>query len=1148
MITANQITQTYLTATKNGPEDLEGRIRSLDVTQSYIVKAPAGSGKTELLSQRYLGLLSVVNEPEEILAITFTNKSGNEMRARIVSALQKANQCPEPTSHYEKLTWRLAKNALEQSARKGWDVLNNPNRLRIKTIDAFYGSLARRAPLSGLIGGGLQISDDYHVCYIKAAHEVLGELEKQTSWADSLDAILRHVDNRFDRAEELFVSLLEKREHWLPIVLGAKNATDLRANLENTLSVIVGEILTNVRNELEFVAPSLVSSLAFAANHIDGEKTKNLLPLKSCGEDGMLPDTSANQGEVWAAIADFLLTKDGAPRKSATAAIGFPAPSGVKDKELKALYSDRKTEFKAMLDSIALSTGCTEALKRLQSLPPSTYNDAEWSILQHLLTLLPVLAAKLLMVFERDGVMDHAQVGSSALRVLGDSEAPTDLALLLDSQLSHILIDEFQDTNNLQMHGLELITSGWEHSDGRTLFLVGDPMQSVYSFRGSNVGLFLDVVHNGVGNLKVNPIELTVNFRSQSNVVNWVNTTFEQVFPSEEGSNLGAIPYNRSTPFRDAIDSDIAVRINGFTGEPERARSGEGRWISKQIQDIRAHDDEQSIAVLVRNRSHLIDTVNSLKELSIPYQAIEIDPLEDKHTIRDLVSLTRSLCHLGDRTAWLSLLRSPMCGLTLGELELVARPAADCLIWETLNDAKIVCSLSKESQQRINHLVGVLRDSLRNKERKDLDILVEGAWLSLYGPSSMENKSDSHNAKAFFKILKDFSYSRFEISLFEQKIKRLYAKSVASDANPVQVMTLHKSKGLQFDHVFIPGCDRSTRPDEGKLLAWDRYTTSSGKELPILSASPEIGGGKNSLYQFITKQGSSRQALESDRIFYVGCTRAKNFLYLTGSLAINEAGETVDPAKRSFFGKLWGCAKNQVNIVAVDQNDNDTESFSENPTSPPARLAHSNASPELPEGNLLSKYRGRLSTNNQDLPDLAWRVDYASQVGTLIHRILRRICLDGVGTWNETSINSRMEGWRHQLLQLGVPSYLTPGILSKCKDTLLKLLNEPKAQWLLLKSHTQSDCELSVSVSDQGEVSTVSIDRTFVESGIRWVIDYKTAEPIEGEIAATFESRMTEQHAPQLEKYASIVAHLGSEPVKRALYLTATQSFVELDA
>ncbi len=117
--------------------DQDARQQAINPTQSFIVQAPAGSGKTELLIQRYLSLLGNLNKaPEEIVAITFTRKAAHEMQQRLYQALVLAQQ-PEPTSPHKLLTWQLARQALLHSKQKGWDLLNNPQRLRVQTIDSF---------------------------------------------------------------------------------------------------------------------------------------------------------------------------------------------------------------------------------------------------------------------------------------------------------------------------------------------------------------------------------------------------------------------------------------------------------------------------------------------------------------------------------------------------------------------------------------------------------------------------------------------------------------------------------------------------------------------------------------------------------------------------------------------------------------------------------------------------------------------------------------------------------------------------------------------------------------------------------------------------------------------------------------------------
>ena len=139
------------------PVDQEARDRALDVTGSFIVQAPAGSGKTELLIQRCLALLATLDAPEGLLAITFTRKAAAEMRGRILDALRDAHTPAGELTNAERRTRELAHAALAADARHGWRLLANPNRLRIQTIDALNLGLARRLPVLSGLGHGLDV-------------------------------------------------------------------------------------------------------------------------------------------------------------------------------------------------------------------------------------------------------------------------------------------------------------------------------------------------------------------------------------------------------------------------------------------------------------------------------------------------------------------------------------------------------------------------------------------------------------------------------------------------------------------------------------------------------------------------------------------------------------------------------------------------------------------------------------------------------------------------------------------------------------------------------------------------------------------------------------------------------------------------------
>ena len=127
--------------------DQQARRDALDVTRSFIVQAPAGAGKTELLIQRYLKLLAVVDNPEEVIAITFTRKAAAEMQFRVLSALQMALRAEQSLKKHQQLTRSLAEAALRRDSECGWQLLANPRRMRIQTLDSLQASIARSRPV-----------------------------------------------------------------------------------------------------------------------------------------------------------------------------------------------------------------------------------------------------------------------------------------------------------------------------------------------------------------------------------------------------------------------------------------------------------------------------------------------------------------------------------------------------------------------------------------------------------------------------------------------------------------------------------------------------------------------------------------------------------------------------------------------------------------------------------------------------------------------------------------------------------------------------------------------------------------------------------------------------------------------------------------
>ncbi len=196
--------------------DLTERNRALDPAQSFIVQAPAGSGKTSLLIQRYLKLLACVDAPEEIVAITFTRKAAAEMRARILTALEAGRRATAGSeiSNYEKLNYDLAHTALQCDQRARWHILDNPERLRIQTIDSFCAALTRQMPILTKFGAQPEIIEDAADFYREAARSTLKMIEQNHAIAHDVERLLEYLDNDVARIETLLAEMLAKRDHW----------------------------------------------------------------------------------------------------------------------------------------------------------------------------------------------------------------------------------------------------------------------------------------------------------------------------------------------------------------------------------------------------------------------------------------------------------------------------------------------------------------------------------------------------------------------------------------------------------------------------------------------------------------------------------------------------------------------------------------------------------------------------------------------------------------------------------------------------------------------------------------------------------------------------------------------------------------------
>ena len=198
-----------------------------------------------------------------------------------------------------------------------------------------------------------------------------------------------------------------------------------------------------------------------------------------------------------------------------------------------------KARCEQLFASLRGEDALVECLARFRELPAPQFTEPQWQAVEAAVSVLTLAVAELQLVFRERGRVDFAELAIRASAALGQVDAPEDLALALGQRIQHFLVDEFQDTSYTQFELIEKLTAGWEPGDGRTLFLVGDPMQSIYRFRQADVSLFLKARLEGIGAIRLEPLTLSVNFRSLPGIVEWVNRTFESILPASDDLGIG---------------------------------------------------------------------------------------------------------------------------------------------------------------------------------------------------------------------------------------------------------------------------------------------------------------------------------------------------------------------------------------------------------------------------------------------------------------------------------------------------------------------------------------------------------------------------------------------------------------------------------
>lgn len=1098
--------------------DQSARDTAIDPTKSFCVSAPAGSGKTELLTQRLLALLARVERPEQVLAITFTRKAASEMSMRLLEKLEQARMGATVTAEHERHTRQLAKALLAHAEQRQWRL--DQTTLNIRTIDSLCHELTRQMPILSGLGGLVEAVDNAQPLYEEAVREFLSQAG-EGDVGRRIIQLLAHFDNRWSKVSELLVAMLGRRGDWGQLIQKGQDPSAAEATILATMRDLSGHRIANIAHHLSADLDALLDAVNQAREHLEEP------PLTLTADVESLAD--------WQAMVRWLLTSQFEWRKpgGVNAKLGFPPKS------------PHKAAFVSVLESISGNEALREALIELVHLPQLHGDIGAWERVVLVASLLPVLQAHLLLVFQRSGAVDHTHIALAAIQALGSDEFPTQLAQRLDYQLEHILVDEFQDTSASQAELLRRLMRGWEEHNAtgaapRTVFVVGDAMQSIYGFRYADVSLFLNAMRGQLAGVSLEPLTLTQNFRSRPEVVGWVNDRFSSLFASEDDPGFGRVKHVQADAIPVESDSeDAGVRLAIIQAESDEV---EAHYIAQEIALLRRRYPSQTVAVLVRAKTHASFIGDALTELNIPYTSDAIQSLLHEPVVTDLMSVCRWLANPADMVAALALLTGPWCGIALSSISLLLAEHDERPLELLSALEKPPANINTEDLARLHHLREALSWAETKRDRLSLPVWIEQIWLRLGGAHTARTR-DMRCVEAFLSALRRAEQigAGLDIGWLERELGGMAMES-PGDVDAVRIMTLHKAKGLEFDTVLMPYLHKRTRGLQGDLIRWHWHHKTQPPGL-LIAANDEIKTS-DSLYNYLSFLQKKKDREELKRLLYVGITRAKCQCILSGTLEWEGDNPPPKPPAGSLLEVLLeGAGVNKTKVITnADLIPVETPLLSDT-------MAGAEGRGRLAQARLRSgEYAPELSTGRQ-LAEPLHADEHRTErlIGTITHRVLELLAsAETLPMPDDPQIAVWIERNAQRLV---LRPDRTQIICQRVQWLVAQTLSCDIGQWIL-SSHPDSGVEMSLSCIEEGEVKRYVIDRTFlnVSDGIRWVIDYKTGEPAAGEDLSAFEARQTELYQGQLHQYAHLLERYfasSEAPIKTALYFPATQRLVE---
>jgi len=877
--------------------------RASDPESSVWVGASAGTGKTKVLTDRVLRLMLAGTPPARILCLTFTKAAAAEMSNRINARLADWAVAPddELADNLYSLTGSIPDGARITAARRLFArVLDTPGGMKIQTIHAFCQSLLRRFPLEAGLPPNFEVMAD------QTAAELLAEAREQVlglarSAPDS--AIGRTVaDLAASLAEDSFDALLRD----ITVERGRiRRIIDHHGGLAPTidavfrhLGVTPGETVAGLVEQAcrddAFDAPGLRAACAVLAGSgkTDGERGVALQ---------LWLDTAEHRIHRFEAYRDLFLTKEGQVRKALLgkkAAEKHPAVLDALEKEAERLIG--------VLDRI-----------RCLSVAQATAG---------LLTLASAMLERYQALKDTGACLDFDDLILTAANLLSGRRGACAWVLFkLDGGLDHVLIDEAQDTNPDQWQVVtaiveEFFAGAGAHEGGvRTLFVVGDDKQSIFSFQRADPAEFARMRRHFEGRVTAarsrwQGIDLQISFRSVGAVLRAVDEVFAREAARDgvaaDGVTVKHLPFRRGmaghvelwpviAPEDEADTPDWAPPLTPESQEQPDARLA--RTIADQIAQW-LRDGERleprgralrpgDIMVLVRRRNRFVtQLVRALKDRDVPVAGVDRMVLTEQLAVQDLLALARFLLLPEDDLTLATVLKTPLIGLDETALFDLAhgRPGH---LWPALARA------AEREPDRFGPAWRWLHDLLAVVDYRapfelfagvltgpcpaDPDAAAGGsgrrAMLARLGPEAVDPLDEFLSGCLAFErehvpALQGFLHW---LEAAETEIKRELESGGGGGGGRVRIMTVHGSKGLQAPVVILP--DTMAMPDQSPRILWPDGTDD--RAVPLFAPRRALEDGA---CRAARAAANRRRDQEYRRLLYVALTRAEDRLIVCG--------------------------------------------------------------------------------------------------------------------------------------------------------------------------------------------------------------------------------------------------------------------------